>query len=120
MKVIFCLTLTVTITSCNRKACTNSIVIYSDLYQCYLIILEDSKHPRKLVTPKEINEAVAYLEAVSGISSNADRQHYVSYQSKSEFNNDLHLWKECYETNLCVITAHYIDSLINRVGLKID
>lgn len=118
MKFLFFGILSIVAANCNRKICTNRIDVYKDLYKRYLIILEDSKHPRKFVTPKETNEAIMYLEVISGITSRADRQHDLSYRNKSDFNGDFKLWKQWYKQNQCNITLHYVDSAFNSVGIK--
>ena len=92
--------------------------VYEDLYKRYLIILEDSKHPRKLVTPNEINKAIKYLQIVSGIPSKATLNHELSYEEKSDFIGDIKLWKKWYQQNHCEITLQYIDSVLNEVGLE--
>lgn len=104
--------------SCSRKICADSVAVNRDACKRYLIILNDSKHPNKLVMSKEIEEAITFLEVVSGIMSKAERNDNTTYRSKSHFKADIQLWEQWYRENKCKLTLHYVDSSFNRLGLK--
>ena len=118
MKIFLFILLSLFFINCSHVTCGEGIYVYRDLYRRHLIILEESKHPRKLVIPKEVKEAVTFLEVVSGISSKADKHNNISYRNKSDFNSDIRLWKQWYKRNKCMLTLHYVDSSFNSLGLE--
>jgi hypothetical protein len=119
MRVIFLglISINFLFTSCSQKLCTDNISVNRDVYRRYLIILKESKRPHKLVMPKEIEEAMLFLEVVSGITSRAKKQENINYRNKSDFNADIKAWEQWYKANKCKLTLKYVDSMFNSVKL---
>lgn len=120
MKYIIITLLTVLLLGCSRKTCIESAPVYRDSYKRYLIIMNESLHPKKLVMPREIEEAISFLEVVSGILSKAEINESRNYRDKSDFKTDIQLWTQWYKKNRCKVTLQYVDSAFKSKGLKIQ
>ncbi|HKO81558.1 MAG TPA: hypothetical protein VJU78_14235 [Chitinophagaceae bacterium] len=118
MKIIIFITICLVFISCTRQVCPGTINVNRNMFKRYLIILNQSKHPRKLVFPKEVDEAIGFLEIVSGINSKAELDNIRVYKNKNDFRNDIKQWEEWYKENKCKLTIQYVDSAFKSVGLK--
>lgn len=118
MKFFIFASLSFLLVCCSRKTCIDTVAVNRNSYERYLIILEESKHPNKLVMPKEVDEAITFLEIVSGITSRAERNDNRAYRNKSDFKSDIKLWKQWYKKYQCELTLHYVDSVFKSVGVK--
>ena len=118
MKIITFITICLVVISCTRQVCPGTIEVNRNLFKRYLMILNQSKHPRKLVLAKEVEEAISFLEIVSGITSNAEFDNTRAYKNKNDFKNDIKQWEQWYKENKCKLTMQYVDSSFKSVGLK--
>ena len=68
--------------------------------------------------PKETNDAIRFLEVVSGMHSKSELGENLTYRDKSDFKADLKMWEHWYKENKCRLSLHYVDSAFNSLGLK--
>lgn len=120
MKCIVLIFLYVFLSGCSRKTCVDSVPLYRDMYKRHLIILKEALQPKKLVMPKETEEAISFLEMVSGIGSSAEIMDWLSYRSKADYKKDIRRWSEWYDKNKCRITLGYVDSAYRSRGLNLQ
>ena len=118
MKCFNLIILSFLLVSCSRQACPGSVSIIRDTYKRHLIILKESKHPKKLVSPKETQDAVYFLGVVSGISSKGEIGDIQSYRTKGDFIKDIKLRSDSYRKNRCKLTLRYVDSSFANVGFN--
>jgi hypothetical protein len=119
MRILTLIILCFAFTNCSRYSCPDSVDVNRNLYKRYLIILNESKHSRKLVLPKEVEEATSFIEIVSGINSKAQIDNVMTYRNKADYKNDIKKWEQWYKENKCKLTIQYVDSSLKSVGLKL-
>lgn len=102
--------------ACNRNTCPNNIAVYRNVYKRKLIILTDGLHSQKLVTRLEANDAILFLQKVSGIKAKLVQGsgEFWEHASLADYKSDLKKWRKWYKYNKCTITVKYVDSVFNR------
>lgn len=117
--IILSITFLFIISGCSNKNCpTSSVELNRNVYKRYLVIMNESKNKNKFVMPKEVEEAIKYLQTVSGISTKAQRHDNWVYKNKADFRRDIVNWKKWYKENKCKLTLKYVDSAFKSIKIN--
>lgn len=107
---ILCIVVSFSILSCTKCK------VDEDFKQKFLSCIETLQRSNTGVKTQllEIQEAVVFLSATTGIEpSNFDIEHGI-YLDEKEITSDITKWESWYEKNKCTMTLQHADSLVKR------